>query len=812
VQKPENRRKRIACILLAAAIFLVQSPAWGFTADSTYQIREHDSYGSGAVEYGVTNTTSGLNLTSDAASIGYLYTFAVFNRTWLQNLQYRIEIADYTGIELWDGTYDRKSTTDFPSGSEHLDKGKGTLETIAAWADQGAGTWYNGTITSAIDGNQTNATLVVFGFDNNNGGIRNGLIKHFWIQDQTGTILWKAPLGESNDFLWPEGQAGDAYNEYGRITASVADPTFYVTNATVNWTTTTTALLTIKFSDPVNEVIVFYGTGDYAHLDHRKTLTINSPDAGPFYIGLHDLTPGTTYNWTVWPNWTASSRIEGNFTTRSGLIERLPRWFFDNQSNGNIGWNYNFHPWDRNISSPTDPWGYYSWWSNGEDGATDALGFNDNYDAGSTGDLYFQGRFGIFMPSGQSFATDNMWGLEFWGSGGDNLAWAVKIYNSSTDNSLHWTFYSWNDGGWVDYDNISAPQLNRFYNVTVQVKNGARWSVQDGNNDFWRFKVDGGIWSSWIKVSDWVGDDWFQVGQEGTGTISTDGSARFVVDFMTAQNATFSSLDLTFQQDPPSGGGSGSSNTAPTLNSPSDITMVEGDHATIGWIVTDAENATGSYSITKNGDPWSSGTWLNGTSLDVSLDGLAPGTWKFVITASDGIDSASDTVFVTVKSGAGSPSAGTGDDGMTGSGQGSGGDWNPDPYHDDSGSGPIEPEPPTLPELPPAPSWLEMLFEAMRRDLYRILEFINWLMSWAVTWILLILGGFFFLVLVSERRDKTRREMKPRGAIGGTIIGKMPKRWTSPKVKTPRPPRPPKPTLPKMTIPKMRIPKFKFKL
>jgi len=256
---------------------------------------------------------------------------------------------------------------------------------------------------------------------------------------------------------------------------------------------------------------------------------------------------------------------------------------------------------------------------------------------------------------------------------------------------------------------------------------------------------------------------------------------------------------------------------APSVNSPSDLTMEEGDHQVIPWIVTDADDASGTYVVTRYGDPWSHGTWTNATSIDVSLDGLAPGTWKFVINATDGSAYCSDTVTVTVKSVAGVPSSGTADDGMTGSGDGDGGEWDPDPYHDteseeeeadESRSGAIEPEPtpPILPEPPPAPSWLETLFEAMRRDLYRILEFINWLMSWAVTWILLILAGFFFLVVVSER-DKTRREIRPRGAIGGTIIGRMPKRFT-----TPRPPKPPKPRLPKIRIPKMRIPKFKFKL
>ncbi|MHA1286084.1 MAG: prenyltransferase/squalene oxidase repeat-containing protein [Candidatus Thorarchaeota archaeon] len=94
------------------------------------------------------------------------------------------------------------------------------------------------------------------------------------------------------------------------------------------------------------------------------------------------------------------------------------------------------------------------------------------------------------------------------------------------------------------------------------------------------------------------------------------------------------------------------SNTNPTINSPSDQQWVNGTTGhTIGWIITDGEQTSGAYTIYKNGTKRDSGTWNNATSLNYNVDGLGYGYWNLTITATDGQGgaNATDIVFIDVQ-------------------------------------------------------------------------------------------------------------------------------------------------------------------
>jgi hypothetical protein len=93
-------------------------------------------------------------------------------------------------------------------------------------------------------------------------------------------------------------------------------------------------------------------------------------------------------------------------------------------------------------------------------------------------------------------------------------------------------------------------------------------------------------------------------------------------------------------------------NDAPQLNEPNDITYYQGSTGNvIPWVVTDAISGTRTWSVTRNGVPFDSGTWTSNTPINVNIDGLNAGLFTFVITVNDGYGGTdTDTVLVEVLS------------------------------------------------------------------------------------------------------------------------------------------------------------------
>jgi hypothetical protein len=86
--------------------------------------------------------------------------------------------------------------------------------------------------------------------------------------------------------------------------------------------------------------------------------------------------------------------------------------------------------------------------------------------------------------------------------------------------------------------------------------------------------------------------------------------------------------------------------TLPTIDHPSNIEMTEGASRSIIWNPFDSN--PDSYIIYRNGTSIDSGSW-DGSSISVSLDGLAVGVWNYTLVVQDGMGyTIGDTVFVTV--------------------------------------------------------------------------------------------------------------------------------------------------------------------
>ncbi|MHA1771782.1 MAG: hypothetical protein ACTSYL_07615 [Candidatus Thorarchaeota archaeon] len=88
----------------------------------------------------------------------------------------------------------------------------------------------------------------------------------------------------------------------------------------------------------------------------------------------------------------------------------------------------------------------------------------------------------------------------------------------------------------------------------------------------------------------------------------------------------------------------------PSLNSPADVSYTAGTTGhSITWSAQ--SHAPASYSITRNGTGIVNGTWSGG-DITVDIDGLAAGTYVYVITVTDAYgETATDTVVVKVTSG-----------------------------------------------------------------------------------------------------------------------------------------------------------------
>jgi len=91
--------------------------------------------------------------------------FIVFNRSWLDGKTVEVVWACPTNneivrIEIWDGSYDRKSFTDFPDGASRATKGAGNLQTLANRTDT-FGEYTLSAVAALGDGTETDCTLFI---------------------------------------------------------------------------------------------------------------------------------------------------------------------------------------------------------------------------------------------------------------------------------------------------------------------------------------------------------------------------------------------------------------------------------------------------------------------------------------------------------------------------------------------------------------------------------------------------------------------------------------------------------------------------
>ncbi|MHA1734897.1 MAG: zinc ribbon domain-containing protein [Candidatus Thorarchaeota archaeon] len=88
--------------------------------------------------------------------------------------------------------------------------------------------------------------------------------------------------------------------------------------------------------------------------------------------------------------------------------------------------------------------------------------------------------------------------------------------------------------------------------------------------------------------------------------------------------------------------------TGPELNSPADVQYTFGTVGnSISWTATD--DNPGTYEITRDGSTIDTGSWKSGSPITVSIDGLAVGSYVYVITVRDDAgNEARDSVTVTV--------------------------------------------------------------------------------------------------------------------------------------------------------------------
>jgi parallel beta-helix repeat protein len=88
----------------------------------------------------------------------------------------------------------------------------------------------------------------------------------------------------------------------------------------------------------------------------------------------------------------------------------------------------------------------------------------------------------------------------------------------------------------------------------------------------------------------------------------------------------------------------------PRISSPPDITYTEGETGhKIVWELTDPDNNPATFTIYRNGNEFSTNTWMDGVKIELNVDGLTVGTYNYTIIAFDE-DSQffTDTVWVTV--------------------------------------------------------------------------------------------------------------------------------------------------------------------
>jgi hypothetical protein len=89
--------------------------------------------------------------------------------------------------------------------------------------------------------------------------------------------------------------------------------------------------------------------------------------------------------------------------------------------------------------------------------------------------------------------------------------------------------------------------------------------------------------------------------------------------------------------------------SAPSVDSPDDIVLAEGQSGTITWSVSDSTPSR--YEIRRNGTIVRSGEWTEGmTSIEIDIEGLSPGIYEYALLVEDRAGNvSSDIVFVVVE-------------------------------------------------------------------------------------------------------------------------------------------------------------------
>lgn len=134
-----------------------------------FSLREHkcfSAYNPDTIFSKPTDTI--LRMGSTVSAIGRGYIFIVVSRTLLNGKYVRLHWAgqvvsgtkNFAQVLIMDGSYDRSSDTDFPSGSDMLTKGNGLLQTLRSKADVN----WDETIDVLVDvsgGTEENCTIFI---------------------------------------------------------------------------------------------------------------------------------------------------------------------------------------------------------------------------------------------------------------------------------------------------------------------------------------------------------------------------------------------------------------------------------------------------------------------------------------------------------------------------------------------------------------------------------------------------------------------------------------------------------------------------
>ncbi|MHA2033104.1 MAG: hypothetical protein ACW99Q_27365, partial [Candidatus Kariarchaeaceae archaeon] len=187
---------------------------------------------------------------------------------------------------------------------------------------------------------------------------------------------------------------------------------------------------------------------------------------------------------------------------------------------------------------------------------------------------------------------------------------------------------------WVTVEDTISPVISTPNDVTYEhgsTGNSLSWTATDNNADNYSIYldsvlVDSGSWTSGTPI-----------------TISIDNLATGIYNY------TIIVSDLAFNTKGDLVWVTVEDTVSPLLTNPSDITYEEGNIGnSLSWIATD--NNPDSYVIYSNESLVDSGTWVSGTPVAISVDGLTLGIYNYTIFVNDTSGNANfDTAWITVQ-------------------------------------------------------------------------------------------------------------------------------------------------------------------